>query len=206
VLFQSINSNNLAQATARIGVVTLDQLRIFVAVAELEHVTQGARHLNLTQSATSAAIAALEARYATKLFDRVWRRIVLTQAGRLFLTEAKAVLGQASAAEKVLTDLAGLTRGSLALAASQTVANYWLPLDRSLRLHGAVLVRSVLHCQTPEDVQSATHRLETPRAPHHARVANAPVMIWPIVTALGSGGLVGLSLGVISVPFLCDRP
>ena len=92
--------------------MTLDQLRIFVAVAELEHVTQGARHLNLTQSATSAAIAALEARYATKLFDRVWRRIVLSQAGRLFLTEAKAVLGRASAAEKVLTDLAGLTRGS----------------------------------------------------------------------------------------------
>ena len=130
--------------------MTLDQLRIFVAVAELEHVTQGARHLNLTQSATSAAIAALEARYATKLFDRVWRRIVLTQAGRLFLTEAKAVLGQASAAEKVLTDLAGLTRGSLALAASQTVANYWLPLDRSLRLRCAVLVCFVLHCRTPE--------------------------------------------------------
>jgi DNA-binding transcriptional LysR family regulator len=51
-------------------------------------VTQGPRHLNLTRSATSAAIAALEARYATKLFDRVGRRIVLTQAGRLFLTEA----------------------------------------------------------------------------------------------------------------------
>ena len=106
-------------------------------MAELGHITQGARHLNLTQSATSAAIAALEARYATKLFDRVWRRIVLTQAGRLFLTEAKAVLGRASAVEKVLTDLAGLTRESLALAASQTVANYWPPLDRSLRLRCA---------------------------------------------------------------------
>jgi len=119
-------------------------------VAKLGHITQGARHLNLTQSATSAAIAALEARYATKLFDRVWRRIVLTQAGRLFLTEAKAVLGRASVVEKVLTDLAGLTRESLALAASQTVANYWLPLDRSLRLRCAVFVRSVLHCRTPE--------------------------------------------------------
>jgi len=53
-------------------------------------VTQGPRHLNLTRSATSAAIAALEARYATKLFDRVRRRIALTQAGRLFLTEARS--------------------------------------------------------------------------------------------------------------------
>lgn len=107
--------------------MTLEQLRIFVAVAEREHLTQGARALNLTQSATSSAIATLEARYATRLFDRVGRRIVLTEAGRLFLTEARAVLAQAAAAEKVLTDLAGLAHGSLGLAGSQTVANYWLP-------------------------------------------------------------------------------
>lgn len=107
--------------------MTLEQLRIFVAVAEREHVTQGARDLNLTQSATSAAIAALEARYAIKLFDRVGRRIVLTETGRIFLTEAKAVLARAAGAETVLADLAGLKRGSLGLAASQTVANYWLP-------------------------------------------------------------------------------
>ncbi|MGP0093759.1 MAG: LysR substrate-binding domain-containing protein [Xanthobacteraceae bacterium] len=107
--------------------MTLEQLRIFVAVAEREHVTRGARDLNLTQSATSAAIAAIEARYATKLFDRVGRRIALTAAGRLFLVEAKAVLARAAAAETVLADLAGLKRGSLTLAASQTVANYWLP-------------------------------------------------------------------------------
>lgn len=107
--------------------MTLEQLRIFVAVATREHVTQGARDLNLTQSATSAAIAALEARYATKLFDRVGRRVVLTEAGRVFLEEARAVLARASAAETVLADLAGLKRGSLRVAASQTVANYWLP-------------------------------------------------------------------------------
>ncbi len=107
--------------------MTLEQLRIFVAVAEREHVTQAARDLNLTQSATSAAIAALEARYATRLFNRVGRRIELIEAGRLFLVEARAVLARAAAAETVLADLAGLQRGSLALAASQTVANYWLP-------------------------------------------------------------------------------
>jgi DNA-binding transcriptional LysR family regulator len=107
--------------------MTLEQLRIFVAVADREHVTQAARDLNLTQSATSAAVAALEARYQTKLFDRVGRRIALTEAGRLFLAEARAVLTRAASAETVLADLAGLKRGSLALGASQTVANYWLP-------------------------------------------------------------------------------
>jgi DNA-binding transcriptional LysR family regulator len=107
--------------------MTLEQLRVFVVVAEHEHVTQAARDLNLTQSATSAAIAALEGRYATKLFDRIGRRIALTEAGRLFLIEAKAVLQRASAAETALADFAGLKRGALSIAASQTVGNYWLP-------------------------------------------------------------------------------
>jgi DNA-binding transcriptional LysR family regulator len=107
--------------------MTLEQLRIFVAVAEREHVTRAAADLNLTQSATSAAVAALEARYAIKLFNRVGRRIELTQTGKLFLVEARAVLARAGAAEAMLADLAGLKRGSLAIAASQTAGNYWLP-------------------------------------------------------------------------------
>ena len=108
-------------------VMTLEQLRIFVAVAEREHVTRAATELNLTQSATSAAIAVLEARYAVKLFNRIGRRIELTETGRLFLIEARAVLARATAAETVLADISGLKRGSLTLAASQTVGNYWLP-------------------------------------------------------------------------------
>jgi DNA-binding transcriptional LysR family regulator len=107
--------------------MTLEQLRIFVAVAEKQHVTQAAGELNLTQSATSAAIAALEARYGIKLFDRIGRGVVLTQTGREFLIEARAVLARAKAAAQVLNDLAGLKRGSLTIAASQTVGNYWLP-------------------------------------------------------------------------------
>jgi DNA-binding transcriptional LysR family regulator len=107
--------------------MTLEQLRIFVAVAEREHVTRAAADLNLTQSATSAAIAALENRYDARLFDRIGRRIELTEAGRLFLIEARGVLARAAAAETLLTDLAGLKRGALALAASQTIGNYWLP-------------------------------------------------------------------------------
>lgn len=107
--------------------MTLEQLRIFIAVAEKQHVTQAASGLNLTQSATSAAIAALEARYGIKLFDRVGRGIVLTQTGRDFLNEAREVITRAKAAAQVLDDLAGLKRGSLILAASQTIANYWLP-------------------------------------------------------------------------------
>lgn len=120
--------------------MTLEQLRIFVAVAEREHVTHAARALHLTQSAVSAAIRALETRTATALFDRVGRRIVLTEAGTLFLIEARGVLARAAAAEAVLTDLSCLKRGRIALAASQTVANYWLPqrLVRFRRAHPGI--------------------------------------------------------------------
>ncbi|SEG78388.1 LysR family transcriptional regulator [Bosea lathyri] len=137
--------------------MTLEQLRIFVAVAQREHVTQGARDLNLTQSATSAAIAALEARHAVKLFDRVGRRIMLTKAGEVFLNEARAVLARAAAAETVLADLAGLKQGSLALAASQTVANYWLPplMQRyKLRHPGIALSLTIGNTET---VAAAVH-------------------------------------------------
>ena len=107
--------------------MTLEQLRIFVAVAEREHVTAAARELNLTQSAVSNAIAALEERHDVHLFDRVGRGVVLNEAGRSFLPEARAVLARAQAAGNALADMSALRRGRLAIFASQTIASYWLP-------------------------------------------------------------------------------
>ncbi len=107
--------------------MTLEQLRIFVAVAGRQHVTQAARELHLTQSAVSAAITALESRYAVRLFDRIGRRIALTEAGRAFLDEARAILARAADAEAVLADLADFRRGELTVAASQTIGAYWIP-------------------------------------------------------------------------------
>lgn len=107
--------------------MTLEQLRIFVTVAEREHMTRAAEALHVTQSTASAAIAALEARHGARLFDRVGRGLQLTEAGRAFLDEARAVLAQAAHAEQTLADFAGLKRGVLSLVASQTIAGYWLP-------------------------------------------------------------------------------
>jgi DNA-binding transcriptional LysR family regulator len=107
--------------------VTLEQLRIFVAVAERRHVTKAAAALGMTQSAASAAIAALERRYGARLFDRVGRGIELTDVGHRFLPEARAVLEQMTSARSVLEDLADPAVGTVSVAASQTIANYWLP-------------------------------------------------------------------------------
>jgi DNA-binding transcriptional LysR family regulator len=107
--------------------MTLDQLRIFLAVARREHVSQAARDLHLTQSAVSGALQALEARHRVRLFDRIGRGVKLNAAGRAFLAEAEAVLARAQAAEAALDDLAELRRGRLAIRATPTIANYWLP-------------------------------------------------------------------------------
>ncbi len=107
--------------------MTLEQLRVFVAVAERQHVTRAAEALEMGQSAVSAAIAALEARHGTKLFHRIGRGIALTEAGTLFLDAARAMLAQAQAAEALLAELGDGQRGTLTLYASQTIASYWLP-------------------------------------------------------------------------------
>ncbi len=107
--------------------MTLDQLTIFIAVAEREHLTRGAAALGLTPSAASAAIKALETYYNVQLFDRVGRGIELTRDGRVFLREAKETMARAKSAEAVLSDLGGLKTGLLDVHASQTIANYWLP-------------------------------------------------------------------------------
>jgi DNA-binding transcriptional LysR family regulator len=107
--------------------MTLEQLRIFVAVADRRHMTRAALELGITQSAASAAIAALEARYDAKLFDRVGRGIRLTETGKLFLPQARAVLDGVAAARAALEERSREPTGPVAIAASQTIASYWLP-------------------------------------------------------------------------------
>ncbi len=107
--------------------ITFDQLRIFLAVAEREHLTQAAAALALTPSAVSASIKVLEDRYGTVLFHRVGRRIALTSEGRIFVAEARRALAGARAAEAALHDLGSTPRGTLSIHASQTIASYWLP-------------------------------------------------------------------------------
>lgn len=123
--------------------MTLEQLRVFAEVANRQHMTRAAEALNLAQSAVSAAVAALEARHGAKLFHRVGRGISLTEAGSLFLVEARAVLARADAAELVLSELGGLRRGTLNVQASQTIASYWLPrhLVAFRRAHPGIDIR-----------------------------------------------------------------
>lgn len=107
--------------------MTPEQLRVFVAVAEMEHMTRAAQTLNMTQSTASAAISALESRHQVILFDRIGRGIALTEEGRAFLPEARAVLARLAQAEAMLLETRDLIQGHIRLIASQTIVGYWLP-------------------------------------------------------------------------------
>lgn len=107
--------------------MTFEQLRVFVAVAEREHITRASEFLNLTQSAVSSAIAALESDFGLKFFNRIGRGISLTEAGKVFLVEAHAILARAESTRSAMAEFSGLTRGRLVIQASQTIASYFLP-------------------------------------------------------------------------------
>lgn len=107
--------------------MTLEQLRIFLAVVEHLHFTRAAEELYITQPAVSAAIQSLEKEYNLKLFHRVGRRIEITDAGKLLKAEAQKILDQVELTKRGLQELTNLQRGELRIGSSLTIGNYWLP-------------------------------------------------------------------------------
>ncbi|BAQ64783.1 LysR family transcriptional regulator [Geminocystis sp. NIES-3709] len=107
--------------------MTLDQLRVFLAVAEHLHFTRAADTLYITQPAVSAAIQNLETEYGVKLFHRLGRHIEITEAGELLKLEALKILDQVALTERALKELNNLQRGELKIGSSLTIGNYWLP-------------------------------------------------------------------------------
>ncbi len=107
--------------------ITLEQLSIFVAVAEREHITRAAAAVGLTPSAVSSAIRQLETQHGVQLLERIGRRVELSSAGRAFLPQARDVLARTRSASLLLSDLGEGKTGEVAIYASQTIASYWLP-------------------------------------------------------------------------------
>ncbi|GAB3843101.1 LysR family transcriptional regulator [Dactylosporangium cerinum] len=105
----------------------LRQLRYFVAVAEHRSFTRAADALHIAQQSLSQQVTVLERVLGARLLDRDTRGARLTEIGRMFLPEARAVLARADEAVAVLGRAARGEIGRLNLAFLSSTANYMLP-------------------------------------------------------------------------------
>jgi DNA-binding transcriptional LysR family regulator len=105
--------------------ITLRQLQIFRAIALSGSTTAAARSVPLSQSAASASLNELERTLRAPLFDRVGKRLLLNDNGRILLPMALSVLDGAHSLESAFLEHAGAA--DLRLFASSTIGNYVLP-------------------------------------------------------------------------------
>ncbi len=104
--------------------VTFRQLTVFEAVANCLSYTQAAQELHLSQPAVSMQIKLLEESIALPLFEKLGRKIYLTEAGREMHHYCRSIAGQLEELEEVLEHIKGIQRGRLDISVAST-ANYF---------------------------------------------------------------------------------
>ncbi len=106
--------------------ITLRQLRVFEAVAERLSYTKAAESLYLSQPAVSMQIRQLEDNVGLSLFEKLGKKVHLTEAGNELHRYAKGIFRQLDEMEEVLESMKGVTHGRLDIAVASTV-NYFAP-------------------------------------------------------------------------------
>ena len=107
--------------------LNLNLLRIFHACAHFMSFTRASKALNLTQPGISIHMKALEDYYGAKLFDRLGKKVILTQAGEILFKFTNGNFGSLSEVESKIRDLQDLKAGKLSLGASISIGTYILP-------------------------------------------------------------------------------
>nr|WP_300308191.1 LysR family transcriptional regulator [Halomonas sp.] len=102
-------------------------LQAFLAVADSGSFSRAAEQLHLTQPAVSKRIAGLEGQIRARLFDRIGRKVTLTEAGHMLLPRARAILVMVDDSRRALGNLSGDVGGELILATSHHIGLHRLP-------------------------------------------------------------------------------
>lgn len=103
---------------------TLRQLQVFTAIARVESVSRAAHSLAMSQSAVSGALLDLERQFDVRLFERVGKRLTLSELGRALWPQAEALCEQARELELNLTEQQS---GELRVGATLTIGNHLCP-------------------------------------------------------------------------------
>jgi DNA-binding transcriptional LysR family regulator len=107
--------------------LTLRQLQIFLAVADHGSTMAAANAVALSQSATSAALNELESLLGIHLFDRVGKRLIINDNGRMLLPQARQMLDAAATIEEQFHQPDATAVSGLHIGASTTIGIYLLP-------------------------------------------------------------------------------
>jgi DNA-binding transcriptional LysR family regulator len=107
--------------------VDLERLRVFQAAAETGSFTRAAEVMHLTQPGISKHIRHLEEHLGVPLFDRLGRKVALTQAGEILFEATREMLALVESAEQEIYDLAGVRAGRLRVGTSFPIGLYILP-------------------------------------------------------------------------------
>jgi DNA-binding transcriptional LysR family regulator len=138
------------------------QLRAFVTLAKTGSFTQAARELNLSQSAVSHSMKALEREVGCRILDKLGKKAVLTQAGEQLLAHAERILAEMAQARADLGRLGKWGQSRLRLGASTTAAQHILPgVLREFKDSFPSCVISIEPGDTPEMIEALrAHRID----------------------------------------------
>ncbi|EAD7603848.1 LysR family transcriptional regulator, partial [Listeria monocytogenes] len=105
----------------------LRQLKYFMEVARVEHMTKASENLHVAQSAVSRQITKLEEELGVHLFDRVGRNMQLTSVGQDFLKQAAIALNELQKAEALVTEYTDPAKGTVRVGLPNSLSTKVLP-------------------------------------------------------------------------------
>lgn len=162
----------------------LASLTSFIAIAESGSFSQAAQKLYITQPAVSKRIASLESHLGARLFDRLGRKVILTEAGNTLLPKARRILHELNESRQIIASLSsGTIRGRLSIATSHHIGLRHLPPVLKAFKNTYADVELDIHFMDSEQACGAIERGELELAvvtlPNVTNPAIETQLLWP---------------------------